>query len=72
VLMPSLDRTATAHPYLVEKVNSGQTGAAAGQGFRRWTPGEAAERRRQVTRELVAVARRRQDEALRRQEESSS
>jgi 3-hydroxybutyryl-CoA dehydrogenase len=62
VLMPSLDRTAVAHPYLVEKVHNGQTGAAAGQGFRRWAPGEAAERRSQVTRELVAAALRRLDE----------
>lgn len=62
VLMPSLDRTATAHPYLVEKVDSGQTGAAVGQGFRHWAPGEADERRREVTRELVAAALRRQEE----------
>jgi 3-hydroxybutyryl-CoA dehydrogenase len=63
VLMPSLDRTAVAHPYLVEKVHSGQTGAAAGQGFRRWTPGQAAERRDQITRELVAAALRRRQES---------
>jgi 3-hydroxybutyryl-CoA dehydrogenase len=63
VLMPSLDRTPTAHPYLVDKVHNGQTGAAAGQGFRRWAPGEAAERRRQVTRELAAAARRRREAA---------
>jgi 3-hydroxybutyryl-CoA dehydrogenase len=62
VLMPSLDRTAVAHPYLADKVHNGQTGAAAGQGFRRWAPGEAAERRRQVTGELVAAARRRRGE----------
>jgi 3-hydroxybutyryl-CoA dehydrogenase len=62
VLMPSLDRTAVAHPYLVEKVHSGQTGAAAGQGFRRWTPDQAAERRDQITRELVAAALRRRQE----------
>ncbi|MEN3360955.1 MAG: 3-hydroxybutyryl-CoA dehydrogenase [Mycobacteriales bacterium] len=62
VLMPSLDRTATAHPYLVKKVHSGQTGAAVGQGFRRWAPGEADERRREVTRELVAAALRRREE----------
>jgi 3-hydroxybutyryl-CoA dehydrogenase len=62
VLMPSLDRTATAHPYLVDKVHNGQTGAAAGQGFRSWAPGEADERRREVTRELVAAALRRREE----------
>jgi 3-hydroxybutyryl-CoA dehydrogenase len=65
VLMPSLDRTAVAHPYLVEKVRNGQTGAAAGHGFRHWAPGEAAERRRQVTHELAAAALRRQQERAR-------
>ncbi|MEN3305970.1 MAG: 3-hydroxybutyryl-CoA dehydrogenase [Micromonosporaceae bacterium] len=59
VLMPSLDRTAVAHPYLVSKVERGETGAAAGRGFRDWAAGEAQARRAEITRELVAAARRR-------------
>jgi 3-hydroxybutyryl-CoA dehydrogenase len=59
VLMPSLDRTAVAHPFLVGKVERGETGAAVGRGFRDWAPGEAQARRAQITRELVAEARRR-------------
>jgi 3-hydroxybutyryl-CoA dehydrogenase len=59
VLMPSLDRTPVPHPFLVSKVERGETGAAVGRGFRDWAPGEAQERRTQITRELVAAARRR-------------
>jgi len=40
-LMPTLDRTAEAHPYLIEKVGRGELGMDAGVGFRNWTP-EAA------------------------------
>jgi len=58
-LMPALDRTAVPHPYLVEKVRRGETGAAVGHGFRDWTPEQAAARQTEVTRELVAAARRR-------------
>ena len=59
VLMPSLDRTATVHPFLTGKIERGETGAAAGRGFRDWAPGEAAARRAQITAELLAAARRR-------------
>ncbi len=40
-LMPTLDRTAGAHPYLIEKVDKGQLGMDAGAGFRSWTPAAA-------------------------------
>ncbi|HEX9342739.1 MAG TPA: 3-hydroxyacyl-CoA dehydrogenase NAD-binding domain-containing protein [Actinomycetota bacterium] len=60
-LMPALNRTAVPHPYLVEKVRRGETGAAVGHGFREWTPEEAAARQAEVTRELVAAARRRRE-----------
>jgi len=40
-LMPTLDRTDGAHPYLVEKVRRGETGMDAGVGFRPWTPSSA-------------------------------
>ncbi|MBN9623809.1 MAG: NAD(P)-binding protein [Actinobacteria bacterium] len=52
-LMPDLDRTPVAHPYLVEKVERGETGAATGRGFRAWAEGEADEVRARVTRELL-------------------
>ena len=55
-LMPDLDRTPVPHPLLVEKVRKGETGAAAGRGFRQWRPGEAQARRDQITRELVRLA----------------
>jgi 3-hydroxybutyryl-CoA dehydrogenase len=59
-LMPDLDRTPEPHPLLVEKVRKGETGAAAGRGFRQWGPGEAQARRAEITRELArqAAARR--------------
>jgi 3-hydroxybutyryl-CoA dehydrogenase len=59
-LMPDLDRTAEPHPLLVEKVRKGETGAAAGRGFRQWRPGEAQARQAEITRELArqAAARR--------------
>ncbi len=40
-LMPTLDRTAGAHPYLIEKVDKGKLGMDAGAGFRTWTPAAA-------------------------------
>jgi 3-hydroxybutyryl-CoA dehydrogenase len=59
VLMPSLDVTRTPHPLLVEKVRAGHDGASAGQGFRSWTPGEAAALRAEVDRALAAAIRER-------------
>jgi len=40
-LLPTLDRTAGAHPYLIEKVDRGELGMDAGAGFRTWTPATA-------------------------------
>jgi 3-hydroxybutyryl-CoA dehydrogenase len=60
VLMPYLDRTPGPHPYLLDTIAKGHTGAATGQGFRRWRPGEAEARQAEITRELAAAARRRQ------------
>ncbi len=40
-LMPTLDRTDGAHPYLMEKVRRGELGMDAGVGFRPWTPSSA-------------------------------
>ena len=55
-LMPSLDRTAEAHPYLVERVKAGKTGMKA-EGFRRWTPEQAQAVRDRLNRALIASAR---------------
>jgi 3-hydroxybutyryl-CoA dehydrogenase len=41
VLMPHLDNTPVPHPLLEAKVAAGETGMAAGVGFRRWTKEEA-------------------------------
>jgi 3-hydroxybutyryl-CoA dehydrogenase len=57
ILMPSLDRTAEAHPYLVERVRVGKTGMKAGEGFRRWTPEQAQAVRDRLNRALIASAR---------------
>jgi 3-hydroxybutyryl-CoA dehydrogenase len=62
-LMPTLDNTPVPHPLLVQKVAKGETGAAAGQGFRRWQPGEAESRRDEITRELAGQAIARQTSA---------
>jgi 3-hydroxybutyryl-CoA dehydrogenase len=59
-LMPDLDRTATPHPLLVEKVRRGEVGAACGRGFREWGEGEAEAVRARVKRELL---RRRRESA---------
>jgi len=58
-LMPALDVTPVAHPYLEDLVARGETGAAVGRGFRAWTPEEADAARARVTDALVAHARQR-------------
>ncbi|MDZ7684499.1 MAG: 3-hydroxyacyl-CoA dehydrogenase family protein [Gammaproteobacteria bacterium] len=40
-LMPTLDRTEDAHPYLIDKVHRGELGMDSGVGFRTWTPSSA-------------------------------
>jgi 3-hydroxybutyryl-CoA dehydrogenase len=62
-LMPALDNTPVAHPLLEELVARGDTGAAAGRGFRDWTPEQAAAARARVTEALVAQARGRRAQA---------
>ncbi len=57
VLIADLDRTPGPDPYLVEKVAKGETGMAVGQGFRKWTPEQAAEVRARLNRFLVDAAR---------------
>ena len=57
VLIADLDRTPGPDPYLVEKVVKGETGMAVEQGFRKWTPEQAAEVRARLNRFLVDAAR---------------
>jgi 3-hydroxybutyryl-CoA dehydrogenase len=57
VLMPDLDVTPTAHPYLVDLVERGHLGATSGQGFRSWPPGEADRRRAEISAALVRAAK---------------
>lgn len=56
-LMPEIDVTPVPHPYMAEKIAQGKTGAAAGEGFRKWTQAEADEARRVMDEYLVAAAR---------------
>jgi 3-hydroxybutyryl-CoA dehydrogenase len=60
-LMPALDTTPVAHPYLEALVARGETGAAVGRGFRPWTPEQVARARARVTTSLIDQARRRRD-----------
>ena len=57
MLIADLDRTPGPDPYLVEKVAKGETGMAVGQGFRKWTPEQAAEVRARLNKFLVDAAR---------------
>ena len=57
VLIADLDRTPGPDPFLVDKVAKGETGMAVGQGFRKWTPEQAAEVRARLNNFLVESAR---------------
>jgi len=57
VLIADLDRTPGPDPFLVAKVAKGETGMAVGQGFRKWTPEQAAEVRARLNKFLVEAAR---------------
>ncbi len=54
-LMPMLDRTPEAHPYLVEKVDKGELGMNTGVGFRSWTPESAQAVRDRLDRWNIQV-----------------
>ena len=55
VLMPHLDNTPVAHPYLRDMVARGDLGAKTGRGFREWTPGRADRRRAEIAAALAAL-----------------
>jgi 3-hydroxybutyryl-CoA dehydrogenase len=54
VVLHDLDVSRAPQKLLVDKVQSGQTGAAVGQGFRTWTPEQAEELRQRLDRALLA------------------
>jgi 3-hydroxybutyryl-CoA dehydrogenase len=56
-LIPTLDRTAGAHPYLIEKVGRGEIGMDAGVGFRTWTPSSAKAVRDRLDRWNTGMSR---------------
>jgi 3-hydroxybutyryl-CoA dehydrogenase len=56
-LIPALDHSSTTQPYLDECIARGHTGMAVGQGFRRWTPEQAAAVRSRLNTFLVGQAR---------------
>jgi len=62
VLLPHLDNTPHAHPFLREKIAKGETGMEAGAGFRKWTVKEADEVRKRFQDYMAASARKRRNE----------
>ena len=63
VLIADLDRMPGPDPYLIEKVAKGETGMSVGQGFRKWTPEQAAEVRARLNKFLVDAARNKKPDA---------
>lgn len=54
VLLPDLDVTPHVQDYLIELIDAGKTGMAAGEGFRKWTIEEAQEVTDRLDRYMVA------------------
>ncbi len=55
-VLPDIDVTRGPLPYLERLVESGKLGMKTGEGFRKWTPGEAAALRRKVAAYLKDLA----------------
>ena len=53
-VLPALDRSTAASPYLDRLVEQGQLGFKSGEGFRKWTPEQQAALRERVTNHLRA------------------
>ncbi|MPZ56227.1 MAG: 3-hydroxyacyl-CoA dehydrogenase family protein [Rhizobiales bacterium] len=66
-LLQHLDRSTEPHPLLREKVAQGKIGMRAGEGFRTWTPEQAAAVRERLSRHLAAQAKTRSKAARSRQ-----
>lgn len=56
VLIQHLDRTPNEHPILHRKIAAGETGMAAGKGFRAWTEQEAADVRKRFLDHMATEA----------------
>ncbi|MCL4675616.1 MAG: NAD(P)-binding domain-containing protein [Pararhodobacter sp.] len=69
VLMPHLDTTAEAHPFLRAKVENGDIGMSAGRGFADWTRQEAQEVRDRFARFMAERAAALRSETSRKQGE---
>jgi 3-hydroxybutyryl-CoA dehydrogenase len=54
-VLPDLDRTAGALPYLRQLVDDGKLGMKSGEGFRRWTPEQQASLRQRVLAHLKSL-----------------
>jgi 3-hydroxybutyryl-CoA dehydrogenase len=57
-VLPDLDRTPTALPYLEQLVRDGRLGMKSGEGFRKWTPEQQAALRSKVTAYLKDLGER--------------
>lgn len=57
VLMPAIDRTPEAHPYLRSRVAAGETGMSVGKGFRSWTKAEADQAKKRLDSHLISEAK---------------
>lgn len=57
VLMPVIDRTPEAHPYLRSRVVAGETGMSVGKGFRSWTKAEADQAKKRLDSHLLSEAK---------------
>jgi 3-hydroxybutyryl-CoA dehydrogenase len=53
-VLPALDRSTAASPYLDRLVEHGRLGFKSGEGFRKWTPEQQAALRERVTNHLRA------------------
>lgn len=53
-VLPALDRSTAASPYLDRLVETGRLGFKSGEGFRRWSPEQQAALRQRVTNHLRA------------------
>jgi len=53
-VLPALDRSTAASPYLDRLVDQGRLGFKSGEGFRKWTPEQQATLRERVTNHLRA------------------
>jgi 3-hydroxybutyryl-CoA dehydrogenase len=53
-VLPALDRSTAASPYLDQLVEAGRLGFKSGEGFRKWTPEQQAALRERVTNHLRA------------------